>query len=215
LGYTVDEMATPADDGGLTAHTYPIDFAGAATPDRDVQVEVVTLAETKNETVKLKAPRGSIAVGDHFLLRYRREDGAWRGLCRCRDSRPVPGMRDELIAILLADAAPAQTRTARRTDVRVSARVKVESGRSFGCDITSVSANGIRFSVPDIDLAPGTSVQFEAAGIESNPYSLVRRAHDDPTVYAATTQDAEDGKRVRDALIADDLRTRLGRARTG
>ena len=44
-------------------------FAGAATPDRDVQVEVVTLAETKNETVKLKAPRGSIAVGDHFLLR--------------------------------------------------------------------------------------------------------------------------------------------------
>jgi hypothetical protein len=174
-----------------------IEIGGVTTIGAEVSATLLTPVQM-GEPAKLVAPRGEIALGAYFALRYFDASGAKRVLVRADDVRPRPGMLDELVVTLIRSPAATEERQFYRApfDRLFTADVLGPAGaRTIRGQIIDLSAGGIGFRVTSA-LAPGDRLRVADQSLPSLDGAMlviIRRDSRDTQRYGAQFAEPEGG----------------------
>jgi hypothetical protein len=125
-----------------------VNALGVATVSMDTTVTVLTPV-AMGVSLRLSAPRGEIAPGAYFALRYFDASGAKRGVLRADGVHARPGMLDEVDAVLMGAPISAPERQSYRApfDLFFTAIIDTRARRRVVGRMIDISGEGIGFRI--------------------------------------------------------------------
>jgi hypothetical protein len=189
-----------------------VQIGGVATIGADVSATLITPVHL-GQPVRLLAPRGEIATGTYFALRYFDSAGAKRALVRADTISSRPGMLDEIEATLIRNPTQAEERQSYR--VRFDRFFTAQSigpngARTLRGRLTDLSAGGIGFRATST-LAPGDQLRISDPSLpelDGAMLILVRRDPRDLQRYGARFAEPNRGETTLAAILGLDRAAR-------
>jgi hypothetical protein len=191
-------------------------FSACATPIALPNANVQTIeraatllvlgAPSPDGLVRLDAPRDAILPRQVFAARYFTRSGAKRMLLLCLTVEGKAGMRDAVLARLVADPGGAPERESPRRPVNVAAVARVvqcmgrKEGATLNLTITDVSDGGVGFESP-FELTLGDRMLLESGSQAGAELEVVRADPRGNFRYGARFVDTDAAGDVRDGLL--------------
>jgi hypothetical protein len=185
-----------------------VQIGGVATIGADVSATLVTPVHM-GQPVRLLAPRGEIATGTYFALRYFDSAGAKRALVRADTIGNRPGMLDEIEATLIRNPTQAEERQSYRVRFDrffTAENIGPNGARTLRGRITDLSAGGVGFRATST-LAPGDHFRISDASLpelDGAMLILVRRDPRDLQRYGARFAEPNRGETTLAAILGLD-----------
>jgi hypothetical protein len=182
-----------------------VELGGVTTIGAEVSMTLLTPVQM-DAPIKLAAPRGEIARGVYFALRYFDASGAKRGLLRADSVSARPGMIDAIEATLIRLPTPAEERQSYRTPFESLFTADVLRGadtRTLRGRITDISAGGIGFR-SGTPLEAGDRLQIADPSLPSLDGAglvVVRRDPRDLQRYGARFAQADRGEAIVSTIL--------------
>jgi hypothetical protein len=165
------------------------------------------------EVVTIACPRGKIARGAYFSLRYFDADGAKRAIVRADAVRAKAGMLDEVDVQLIRLPTATEERQSYRASYECyfTAEIHGRNGaRTIRGRITDLSAGGIGFRVTT-DLSPGEKLRIADLSLPDlggSELLVVRRDPRDTQRYGARFVEANRGAATLSTILGLELAER-------
>jgi hypothetical protein len=166
-----------------------VQISGIATIAGEVSVTLRSAVRI-DAPIVLVAPRGEIARGAYFAVRYFDVSGAFRGLLRADTVRAAPGMLDLVEATLIRPPARAEERESYRAPFDRESMVDIlapAGTRTVRASFADISASGLGFSTASA-IVPGHRIRIADPSLpelDGAELLVIRRDHRDPRRYGA------------------------------
>jgi hypothetical protein len=202
---TLTERAALRSTVARQASATAVHLGGISTIASEVSVTLRSAVELE-AVIVLVAPRGEIATGAYFAVRYFDVSGAYRGLLRADTVTAAPGMLDLVEATLIRPPTRAEERGSYRSpfDRESALDVVAPTGtRTVRTSFTDISASGLGFSTSSA-IVPGNRVRVAdptLPELDGAELLVIRRDHRDPRHYGAKFVEENRGESTLSSIL--------------